>query len=164
MRHEHSALEFAYHFVSNTAVLLCSYSEPSERAAACFVPPAVCSCVCVHRAIPCILPSSVHVIIICTQIRHSGNPLVTFFSRVSLFLPFHFFAVPLDVPATSKCIQLNSTYEDGVAFAVPMSTYEGCCCTYDLQDSPSWLLLLLIVDQLVYRAVSLLCRIYHPAG
>ena len=45
-----------------------------------------------------------------------------------------------------------------------MSTYEGCCCTYDLQDSPSWLmLLLLIVDQLVYRAVLLLRHIYHPA-
>ena len=45
--------------------------------------------------------------------------------------------------------------------------YEGCCCcTYDLQHSPSWLLLLLlIVDQLVYRAVLLLCHtsIYHPA-
>ena len=79
------------------------------------------------------------------------------------FCLFTFFAVPLDVPATSKCIQLNSTYEDGVAVAVPMNTYEGCCCTYDLQDSPSWLLLLLIVDQLVYRAVSLLCHIYHPA-
>ena len=43
--------------------------------------------------------------------------------------------------------------------------YEGCCCfTYDLQHSPSWLLLLwLIVDQLVYCAVLLLCHIYHPA-
>ena len=77
------------------------------------------------------------------------------FSRVSLFLPFTFFAVPLDVPTTSKCIQLNSTYEDGVAVALPMSTYEGCCCTYDMQHSLSWLLLLLlIVDQLVYRAAS----------
>ena len=46
-----------------------------------------------------------------------------------------------------------------------MSTYEGCCCcAYDLQHSPSWLLLLLlIVDQLVYHAVLLLCHIYHPA-
>ena len=46
-----------------------------------------------------------------------------------------------------------------------MSTYEGCCCcTYDLQHSPSWLLLLLlIVDQSVYHAVLLLCHIYHPA-
>ena len=52
MQHEHSALEFAYHFVSNTAVMLCSYSEPPERAAACFVPPAVCSSVCVHSAYP----------------------------------------------------------------------------------------------------------------
>ena len=86
------------------------------------------------------------------------------FSRVSLFLPVHFFSCTLDVPTTSKCIQLNSTYEDCVAVAVPMSTYEGCCCTYDMQHSPSWLLLLLlIVDQLVYRAVLLLCHIYHPA-
>ena len=91
--------------------------------------------------------------------------MVTFFSRVSLFLPFHFFSVPSDVPTTSKCIQLNSTYyEECVAVAVPMSTYEGCFCTYDLHYSPPWLLLLLlIVDQLVYRAVLLLCHIYHPA-
>ena len=55
-------------------------------------------------------------------------------------------------------------YEDCVAVTVPMSTYEGCCCTYDLQHSPSrLLLLLLIVDQLVYRAVLLLRHIYHPA-
>ena len=61
------------------------------------------------------------------------------------------------------CIQLNSTYEDCVA-VVPMSTYEGCgCCTYDLPHSPWLLLLLLIVDQLVYHAVLLLCHIYHPA-
>ena len=63
------------------------------------------------------------------------------------------------------CIQLNSTYEDCVAVAVPMSTYEAyCCCTYDLQHSASWLLLLLlIVDQFVYHAGLLLCHIYHPA-
>ena len=38
-----------------------------------------------------------------------------------------------------------------------MSTYEGCCCcTYDLQHSPPWLLLLLLfVDQLVY--ITLYC-------
>ena len=86
-----------------------------------------------------------------------------FFLVCRFFCLFTFFAVPLDVPATSKCIQPNSTYEDGVAVAVPMNTYEGCCCTQDLQDSPSWLPLLLIVDQLVYRAVLLLRHIYHPA-
>ena len=64
------------------------------------------------------------------------------------------------------CIQLNSTYEDCVAVAVPINTYyEGCCCcTYVVQHSPSWLLLLLLtVDQLVYHAILLLCRTYHPA-
>ena len=88
-----------------------------------------------------------------------------FFLVCRFFCLFTFFAVPLDVPTinTSKCIQLNSTNEDGVAVAVPMSTFEGCCCTHDLQDSPSWLLLLLIVDQLVYRVVLLLRHIYHPA-
>ena len=64
-------------------------------------------------------------------------------------------------------IQLNSTNEDCAAVAVPLSTYERCCCcTYDLQHSPSWLLLLLlllIVDLLAYHAVLLLCHIYHPA-
>ena len=52
-----------------------------------------------------------------------------------------------------------------------MSTYEywccWCCCTYRVVHTtlrPSWLLLLLlIVDQLVYRAVLLLRHIYHPA-
>ena len=42
-------------------------------------------------------------------------------------------------------------------------TYERCCCrtSYDLQHSPSWLLLLLlIVDELVYHALLLLCHIY----
>ena len=80
-------------------------------------------------------------------------------------MPFlSFFAVPSDVP-TASFIQLNSTYEDGVAVAVPMSTYEGCSCrAYDLQHSPSWiLLLLLIVDQLVYHAALLSSHIYHPA-
>ena len=87
-----------------------------------------------------------------------------FFLVSRFFCLFTIFAVPLDVPITSKCIQLNSTYENCVAVAVPMSTYEGCCCTYDLQHSPSWLLLLLlIVDQLAYRAVLLLCHIDHPA-
>ena len=36
--------------MSTTAVLLCCYSKPSERAAVCFVPPAVA--VCVHHAYP----------------------------------------------------------------------------------------------------------------
>ena len=158
MGHEHcSALEFGYHFVSNTAVLLCSYSEQPERAAACFVPSAVCSCVCVHRAYP----------VYCRPLymsqkyepRSATAKILWshFFLVCRFFCLFTFFAVPLDVPTTSKCIQLNSTYESCVAVAVPMNTYEGCCCTQDLQDSPSWLPLLLIVDQLVYRAVSLLC-------
>ena len=120
--------------------------------------------VCVHRAYP------VYCRVLCTchnnmypdppQRKSFGH---LFFLVCRFFCLFTFFAVPLDVPTTSKCIQLNSTYENCVAVAVSMSTYEGCCCTYDLQDSPSWLLLLLIVDQLVYRAVLLLCYIYHPA-
>ena len=90
-------------------------------------------------------------------------PFVNFFARVSPFSHLHSFAVPSDVPATKYAF--NSTAPTRtVAVAVPMSTYEGCCCcTYDLQHSPSWLLLLLIVDQLVYHAVLLLCHIYHPA-
>ena len=91
-------------------------------------------------------------------------PFVTFVARVSLFSHFHSFAVPSDVPTTKYAF--NSTAPTRtVAVAVPMSTYEGCCCcAYDLQHSPSWLLLLLlIVDQLVYHAVLLLCHIYHPA-
>ena len=94
----------------------------------------------------------------------TGAAGAAFFLVCRFFCLFTFFAVPLDVPTTSKCIQLNSTYEDCVAVTVSMSTYEGCCCTYDLKHSPSrLLLLLLIVDQLVYRAVLLLCHIDHPA-
>ena len=53
-----------------TAVLLCCYSKASERAAVCFVPPAVCSCLRTPR-IPCILPWPVYVV--CNQIRQIGN-------------------------------------------------------------------------------------------
>ena len=112
---------------------------------------------------------TLHIAVLCTchNNMYPDPPQRKSFGHLFLvclfFCLFTFFAVPLDVPTTSKCIQLNSTYENCVAVAVPMSTYEGCCCTYDLQDSPSWLLLLLIVDQLVYRAVLLLCHIYHPA-
>ena len=48
-----SAFEFVQHFVSLTAVLLCCYSKPCERAALCFVPLAVCSCLRTPR-IPCV--------------------------------------------------------------------------------------------------------------
>ena len=69
-----------------------------------------------------------------------------FFSLFTLFLLYpRMYLLPV-------CIQLKSIYEG------------CCCCIYDLQHSPSWLLLLLlIVDQLVYHAVLLLCHIYHPA-
>ena len=92
-------------------------------------------------------------------------PYATFFARVWLFLPFFslfnntlgctYYQYAFDSTATTRT----------VADAVPKSTYEDCCCcTYDLQHSPSWLLLLLlIVDQFVYHAVLLLCHIYHPA-
>ena len=45
-------------------------------------------------------------------------------------------------------IQLNSTYEDCC-----------CCCIYEHLRGP--LLLLVLVHQLVYHAVLLLCLIYH---
>ena len=80
-------------------------------------------------------------------------------------LPFHSFLLYPRMYLLTVYIQLNSTYEDCVAVAVPMSTYyEGCCCcTYDLQHSPWLLLLLVIVDQLVYQAVDYCsCHIYHP--
>ena len=88
------------------------------------------------------------------------------FFSCHLFCLFTLFLLNPRMYLLPVCIQLNSTYEACVAVAVPMSTYEGCCCcTYDLQHSPSWLLLLLllIVDQLVYHAVLLFCYIYHPA-
>ena len=48
-------------------------------------------------------------------------PMVTFFSRVSLFLPFHsFFAVPSDVPTTS----MHSTQQH-------LRGLRCCCCTYE---------------------------------
>ena len=49
VRTNSSAFEFVQHFVSMTAALLCCYSKPSERAAICFVPPAVCTAV---RVVP----------------------------------------------------------------------------------------------------------------
>ena len=48
VRKNSSAFEFVYYFVSMTAVLCC-YSKPSERAAICFVPHAVCTAV---RVVP----------------------------------------------------------------------------------------------------------------
>ena len=160
MRHEHSALEFTLCLI----LLYCCVPIQSHQRGLPHV-----LFLLLYVAVFAYTAHTLYIAVLCKchnnmypdppQRKSFGH----LFSRVSLFLPFTFFAVPLDVPTTSKCIQLNSTYEDGVAVALPMSTYEGCCCTYDLQDSPSWLLLLLIVDQLVYRAVLLLCYIYHPA-
>ena len=90
------------------------------------------------------------------------------FFLVLLFCLFTLFLLYPRMYLLPVCIQPNSTYEDCVAVAVHMSTYEGSRCrTYDLQHSPSLLLLLLMVDQLVYHAVLLLYyilrSIYHPA-
>ena len=73
--------------------------------------------------------------------RHLFCSCVAFFafSLLSLYPRMHL------VPVR---IQLNSTYEDCC-----------CCCIYEHLRGP--LLLLVLVHQLVYHAVLLLCLIYH---
>ena len=143
-----------------------------------------CLCCCTYRVVP-YDPSLVVASFVASPSRsccwaESSNGwtmmgVFAFFAPLSFFLLacrfFCFSLAPLVSPRLYLTVSMHSTRQRlrGLLLLLylwPPTRAAAAVCTYDLQHSPPWLLLLsFIVNRLliVYHAVLLLCHSYHPA-